>query len=189
MGGCLPSLWHRFQRYTLSGERVDFVRWISPGSRLLFTQRVHLMGSRVHPGRMGQLAKICTGDYPGALIAKICAPPESYYPVWKCVLISTAVHLFGQGTRTPGNARRLVIQSTIRSRADPRGEASSRVGGKRGTRRSAVAASAALQVLRRMPVANKQEKHVKQDVPTNTNCTRGQKAGQNSSTGRKEPRC
>ena len=47
MGGCLPSLWHRFQRYTLSGERSDFVRWVPPGSRLLFTQRVHLMGSSV----------------------------------------------------------------------------------------------------------------------------------------------
>jgi hypothetical protein len=53
MGGCPPSLWHRFQRYTLSGERFDFVRWVTPGSRLLFTQRVHLMGSRVHGGHPG----------------------------------------------------------------------------------------------------------------------------------------
>jgi hypothetical protein len=47
MGGCPPSLWHRFQRYTLSGERFDFVRWVPPGSRLFFTQRVHLMGSNL----------------------------------------------------------------------------------------------------------------------------------------------
>ena len=40
-----------------------------------------------HPGRMGQLAKICNGEPPGSgkglwreRIAKICAPPKSYYP-------------------------------------------------------------------------------------------------------------
>ena len=32
-----------------------------------------------HPGRMGQLAKICNGDY-RERIAKICAPPKSYDP-------------------------------------------------------------------------------------------------------------
>ena len=47
MGDWPPSLWHRFQKYTLSGERLDFVRWLPPGSRLPFTQRVHLMGPRV----------------------------------------------------------------------------------------------------------------------------------------------
>ena len=44
MGSCSPSLWHRFQRYTLSGERVDFVRWLPPGSRLPFTQGCTLWG-------------------------------------------------------------------------------------------------------------------------------------------------
>eukprot|EP00964_Phaeocystis_antarctica_P025362 scaffold14248_cov59-Phaeocystis_antarctica.AAC.3 len=47
MGSCSPSLWHRFQLCTLSGERVDFVRCLPPGSRVPFTQRVHLMGPRV----------------------------------------------------------------------------------------------------------------------------------------------
>ena len=33
------------------------------------------------PRRMGQLAKICTGEtYTRERIAKICAPPKSYYP-------------------------------------------------------------------------------------------------------------
>ena len=31
MGGCPPSLWHRFQRYTLSRGKVDFGRWLTPG--------------------------------------------------------------------------------------------------------------------------------------------------------------
>eukprot|EP00964_Phaeocystis_antarctica_P038590 scaffold22065_cov64-Phaeocystis_antarctica.AAC.8 len=30
MGSCCPSLWHRFQRCTLSGERFDFVRCLPP---------------------------------------------------------------------------------------------------------------------------------------------------------------
>eukprot|EP00964_Phaeocystis_antarctica_P002803 scaffold1484_cov67-Phaeocystis_antarctica.AAC.1 len=36
MGSCSPSLCHRFQRFTLSGETADFVRWVTPGSRLPF---------------------------------------------------------------------------------------------------------------------------------------------------------
>ena len=31
MGSCSPSLWHRFQRYTLSRGKVDFGRWLTPG--------------------------------------------------------------------------------------------------------------------------------------------------------------
>lgn len=74
MGGCLPSLWHRFQRCTLSGERFDFVRWVPPGSRLLFTQRVHLMGSRV-PNPRHELHFPCVqcGGQGGASLAR--APP------------------------------------------------------------------------------------------------------------------
>ena len=30
MGGCPPSLCHRFQRYTLSWGKVEFVRWLPP---------------------------------------------------------------------------------------------------------------------------------------------------------------
>ena len=47
MGSCSPSLWHRFQRCTLSRGKVDFGRWLTPGFPPGFTQRVHLMGSRV----------------------------------------------------------------------------------------------------------------------------------------------
>ena len=53
MGGCPPSLWHRFQRYTLSRGKVDFGRWLTPVYPPGFTQRVHLMGSRVSSGRRG----------------------------------------------------------------------------------------------------------------------------------------
>ena len=31
MGGCPPSLWHRFQRCTLSRGKVGFGRWLTPG--------------------------------------------------------------------------------------------------------------------------------------------------------------
>ena len=44
MGGCPPSLWHRFQRCTLSRGKVHFGRWFNTRFPPGFTQRVHLKG-------------------------------------------------------------------------------------------------------------------------------------------------
>ena len=50
MGGCPPSLWPRFQRYTLSGGGNDFSRWLPPRTRLHFTKTGHLFGAPPEDG-------------------------------------------------------------------------------------------------------------------------------------------
>ena len=46
-----------------------------------------------HPGRMGQLAKICTGEPTREQIAKICAPPKSILSPYEEITTGTAIHM------------------------------------------------------------------------------------------------